>query len=234
VRDIRLFQIPEHACSYLEDQTASTVFIDPELPLDRGLISALSRIGFRRSGEHVYRPHCANCRACVPTRIIASAFKPSRGQRRILAKNQGLSMHIEMPSNSDEIYSLYAQYISVRHQDGDMYPPSRSQFESFLLAPAPTVRFISFRRGHKLLAVMVGDELDDGWSAVYSFFDPEEAGQSLGTYMILKLIEITARSDAGYVYLGYHIEDCNKMNYKLNFSPSEQLIDDRWITALRT
>lgn len=231
MRDIRLFQIPEHACSYLEGQTASTVFIDPELPLDRALISALSRIGFRRSGDHVYRPHCTACNACIPTRIIASAFEPNRSQRRVLAKNNNLSMRIEAPSDSDEIYSLYARYISERHQDGDMYPPTRAQFESFLLAPVPTVRFISFRRDHKLIGVMVGDELDDGWSAVYSFFDPGEARRSLGTFMILKLIELTRLRTDGYVYLGYHIEGCNKMNYKLNFSPSEQLIDDRWEKA---
>ena len=111
-------------------------------------------------------------------------------------------MEILKPLGTDEIYALYARYISGRHQDGDMYPPRREQFDSFLLGDIPTQRFLTFRLQHKLVAIMVADELDDGWSAVYSFFDPDLAARSLGTYMILRLIELSQQAALPYVYLG--------------------------------
>ena len=137
-------------------------------------------------------------------------------------------MEILQPLGTDEIYALYARYISRRHRDGDMYPPSREQFDSFLLGDIPTQRFLAFRLQHKLVAIMVADELDDGWSAVYSFFEPDLATRSLGTYMILRLIELSQQAALPYVYLGYYIKECSKMSYKLNFSPSQQYRHRKW------
>ena len=90
---LKVFTTHPHQCSYLPEQQATTLFIDPEAYLDRIIYSELADIGFRRSGPHVYRPHCENCNACIPARIDASQFKPSRRQRKIRNRNQDL--HVE-------------------------------------------------------------------------------------------------------------------------------------------
>ena len=108
-----------------------------------------------------------------------------------------------------------------------MYPPSREQFDSFLLSDVPTQRFLAFRLRHKLVAIMVADELDDGWSAVYSFLSLLSC-PLFGGFMILRLIELSQQRTLPYVYLGYYIKDCGKMNYKLNFSPCQQYRDKKW------
>ncbi|MDZ7825765.1 MAG: hypothetical protein U5R48_06975 [Gammaproteobacteria bacterium] len=121
---LRFFATPPHACSYLEDRRATTLFVDPAAEIDNDLYSSLSALGFRRSGRHVYRPHCEGCNACIPVRIPAAEFVPRRAQRRIRRRNADLEVRITEPRLTEENYALYARYIAARHADGDMYPPS--------------------------------------------------------------------------------------------------------------
>lgn len=225
---IPLFLTPELPCNYLPDRLARTAFVGAEVPMTAGLYAALMRQGFRRSGGHVYRPHCADCQACVPVRIPVADFQPDRSQRRNLRQNADLQVGWEPPVLTERHYELYERYISGRHADGEMYPPDRGQAAQFLLADWSASRLLTLSEGGRLLAVLVADLTDDGLSAVYSFFDPDEARRGLGVRAILALIEKAATAGLSYVYLGYYIADCRKMNYKAGFRPLEQFEAGQW------
>jgi arginyl-tRNA--protein-N-Asp/Glu arginylyltransferase len=232
LRDIKVYTTYPHTCSYLEDQEATTLFVDPRQPVDKALYSKLSLLGFRRSGDHIYRPHCANCKACIPARIPVCEFKSSRGQRRIWQRNQDLRIVSTDAINDEEAFDLYRRYISVRHTDGDMYPPEREQFEAFLSNVWDCTRYFRFYDKTKLIAVAVVDALEDGLSAIYTFFDPLETKRSLGVYAILWEVEKTLELGLGYLYLGYWIQNCQKMAYKSNYSPLQVYVKNQWATRL--
>ena len=226
---LKFYATQPHACSYLEEEQAVTLFLDPHEPIEEPTYSRLSELGFRRSGDHLYRPHCPQCKACIPARIPVDSFQPNRQQSRILKRNRDLELRRTRPRLTDEIYDLYSRYINARHADGDMYPPSRQQFQSFLVSSSPFCEFIEFREQDRLLAVAVTDRLSNGLSAVYTFFDPEQTRRSLGRFAILCQIEEARRDGLPAVYLGYWIRNCRKMNYKTEYRPLEMLISQRWV-----
>ncbi|WP_111643026.1 arginyltransferase [Marinimicrobium alkaliphilum] len=230
--NLKLYATQPHPCSYLEDEEATTIFVDPQAPMDKMLYSQLSQIGFRRSGGHLYRPHCAQCRACISCRVPVSAFVPSRSQRRCWRRNTDIEIRPVSDIQTDEHYSLYAEYIAERHRDGDMYPPSQSQYEAFLSSEWGTTGYLEFRLDGRLLGVAVFDQLNDGISAVYTFFDNHHPGRGLGVYGILAQIELARNMGLDYVYLGYWIKACDKMNYKTRYRPLELLINRRWTRLL--
>ncbi|MES2821848.1 MAG: arginyltransferase [Pseudomonadota bacterium] len=227
---LKFYATQPHPCSYLSDEQATTLFLDPSQPMDAQVYAELSEMGFRRSGDHLYRPHCQRCNACVPARIPIALFSPNRQQKRILKRNEALQVHAVRPAFSEEYYGLYVRYIEQRHADGDMYPPNREQFATFLVRDLPFSRFYEFRLDGRLLAVAVTDVLPNGLSAVYTFYEPGEERRSLGRYAILWQVSEAARLGLQAVYLGYWIKNCRKMNYKTQYRPIELLINQRWIT----
>lgn len=229
LKDVKLFTTQTHPCSYLPGEEARTLFIDPEHPVSTEFHTQLSEIGFRRSGAHMYRPHCSNCQHCVACRIVVDRFTPNKRYRRILKRNDDLEVEVVDSIDSEEYYQLYEGYINRRHKDGDMFPATREQFESFLIQQHESTVFYRVRNGEKLVAVMISDILSNGLSAVYTFYDVNEQKRSLGNYAILWQIEETRRRRLPFVYLGYWIRDCEKMNYKLQFRPIELLLNQRWI-----
>ncbi|HCA25949.1 MAG TPA: arginyltransferase [Pseudomonas sp.] len=226
---LKFYATHPHPCSYLPEERATTLFLDPQQPIDLDTYSHLSELGFRRSGDHLYRPHCKQCSACIPARIPAADFTPSSGQKRIIKRNRDLEVGELKPEATDEIYALYERYINARHADGDMFPPSREQFESFLAKDWSFCRFHAFREQGSLVAIAVTDHMRNGLSAVYTFFDPDQPRRSLGRYAILWQIEETRRLGLDAVYLGYWIKNCRKMNYKTEYRPLEMLVNQRWI-----
>ena len=215
------YPTPEHNCSYLEDRQAKSIFLSPDQALDEATYMQLTDMGFRRSGEHIYRPWCEGCGECKSVRVPINNFEVSKSQKRVLRRNRDLEVSFEMPSSSDEIYHLYASYINQRHSDGDMYPPSLEQFESFLCQgpAASNTRFICFRLEQKLLAVAVVDILPKGLSAIYTFFDPSYEVRSLGRLAVLWQIRWAQSQTMDFVYLGYWIKECQKMAYKAEYRP---------------
>ena len=153
--ELRFFTTPAHDCSYLDDKQAITLFVDPLARVDKNLYSDLSAVGFRRSGSHLYRPYCQGCSACIPVRVPVSRFSLKRRHRRVLKANGQLVMNRVPPATSDEYFDLYDRYIAARHNDGDMYPASKDQFESFLVQGRPEAAFYEFRDGDALVAVAV-------------------------------------------------------------------------------
>ncbi|MFN4291864.1 MAG: arginyltransferase [Permianibacter sp.] len=226
---IPLFLTPELPCNYLPGRLARTAFVGSTVPMTASLYAALMRQGFRRSGQHVYRPHCKGCQACIPVRIPVARFQPSRSQRRNRQRNSDLTVGWEAPLLTDRHFELYDRYISSRHQDGEMYPPDRRQAAQFLLADWSATRLLTLSQADRLLAVLVADLADDGLSAVYSFFDPDESRRGLGVYAIQALIDKAGSVGLPYVYLGYYVADCRKMNYKAEYQPLEQFVAGRWL-----
>lgn len=226
---LKLFATQPHPCSYLDNQEATTLFVDPEARVDRELYTQLSQLGFRRSGAHLYRPQCLRCQACISCRIPVSLFRPNRNQRRCWQKNQDLSLHLVTDIKTQEHYKLYSRYIEVRHQNGDMFPPSEEQYNAFLTSEWNLTHYIEFRHQQRLIGVAVCDHLNDGLSAVYTFYDPDEEHRSLGKFAILAQIEKARSLGLDYVYLGYWIKECEKMNYKIQYRPAELLINRRWM-----
>jgi leucyl-tRNA---protein transferase len=227
---LKVFATHPHTCSYLPEQQATTLFIDPAAPIDGPAYSQLSEMGFRRSGPHLYRPHCARCNACVPARIAVGRFQPNRQQRRIWQRNADLTVVDRTTLNGEKYYALYARYIEGRHRDGDMYPPTPQQFESFLTREWDLTHYYCFYQGTRLLAVAVVDVMNNGLSAIYTFYDPDEQKRSLGVYAVLWQIQHAKELGLPSVYLGYWIKQCRKMSYKINYRPVELLINGRWVT----
>lgn len=228
---LKLFTTHPHPCSYLPDQEATTLFIDPEADVDVSLYSRLSEYGFRRSGQHLYRPRCGRCQACIPMRIPVEQFTPNRRQRRCWRRNEDLDVQVLTSIDTDEHYQLYDTYIRQRHADGDMYPPSRQQYRDFLSAQWGATRYIEFRHNQRLLAVAVSDKLDHGLSAIYTFFDAAETARSLGMLAVLYQIEWAKELGLDQVYLGYWIKQCQKMRYKSDYRPFQLFINNTWVTA---
>lgn len=219
-------------CSYLPDKQ-ERLLIYAESGNQHALhYSQLIQVGFRRSGEQIYRPHCPTCNACESVRVPASTFQPSRSQKRILNKNRQFHIDVAFTPNSS-YYGLYERYICARHTDGSMYPPSEAQFENFILCQWKKPIFIEAYDGNKLIAVAVTDIIDDNiahhaLSALYTFFDPDYATHSLGTWMIMMQIEQARLLKHHFLYLGYFVEGCQKMTYKHQFHPYEQFIANKW------
>ena len=223
-----LFATPAHACSYLPEHDATTLFVDPDYPKDAGIYTLLSQNGFRRSGEHVYRPNCRQCEACVPVRVPVARFHPSRSQRRTLRANRDLDVSACAGRFDREHFDLYCRYQKGRHEGGGMDNPTPKQYREFLLSSWADTLLYEFRHGRRLLAIAVMDRLADGLSAVYTFFEPELAKRSLGTFCILWEIEQARRLGLDWLYLGYWIAESRKMAYKQEFLPQERFLDGRW------
>lgn len=218
-----------HPCPYLPGQLESRIFT--ELTAEGADIQyqALTRAGFRRSHRMAYRPVCPNCNACVPVRVLAPQFAPSRSQRRILRRNRDL-LERECPAKAtDEQYKLFVRYLRARHGDGPMARMSAADYRA-MVEETPVETYILEYRDPKggLVGACLVDRLSDGVSAVYSISEPDEAKRGLGNFMVIRLIERAQRRGLAYVYLGYWISDSAKMSYKDRFRPIEALGPDGW------
>jgi len=228
LKDLKLYTTTEHDCSYLPGKKAKTIFVDPEFIINKEFHTRLNEIGFRRSGAHLYRPHCEHCDQCIPSRVLVNEFKLGQRFRRVMNKNNDLIVNPINTIATDEHFNLYKEYINVRHNDGDMHPPSREQYQSFLLTGREDTLYLEMRHKEALVGVMICDRLLNALSAVFTFFDPTLEKRSLGTFAILWQIEVANRLQLSHLYLGYWIPDCQKMNYKSQFKPLELLLSGGW------
>lgn len=228
---LSFFITPPHDCPYLESEIARTIFLSPEIHTDQTLYTALINKGFRRSGEHIYRPHCGQCNACISVRLPVADFNPNKQQKRCLKKASRFITKVEPARFNQQHYQLFDKYISERHRDGDMYPTSPHQYKEFVLSNWIECNFLNFTEAssNKLIATCVYDVLKDGLSAVYTYFDPDYAKFSPGRLAILKLVEQAQQQKLPYVYLGYWIKNSTKMAYKGEYRPLECFINEQWV-----
>lgn len=216
-------------CPYVPGRVERKLFTRLAGPQAMEVNSNLSRAGFRRSHDIVYRPVCPGCNACVPVRIPVMEFEPDRAMRRIIRRNSDLWVAQQPARGTDELFRIFQSYQRVRHGDSDMSRMSAADFTAMIdEGQVDTHLFEARGPGNRLYGAVLADRLEDGFSAVYSFFDPAESRRSLGTLLILGLVEAARRSGLGYVYLGYWIGESRKMAYKARFRPLEILGRDGW------
>ena len=228
LKQFRFLITPEHPCSYLDDREATTLFVDPHEPMDKYKYTQLAQLGFRRSGEHVYRPHCAPCNECKLVRILVKDFERSRSQKRLARLNQEVTFKWLPAEFREDHFSLYRKYMQQRHTGSSMDDDDPMHFMHVMTANWCETRLGEFRLNNRLFAVAITDVLDNGLSAVYTFFDPDYSPASPGTWAILSQIEAARSESLDYVYLGYWIKSCQKMAYKIRFDASEIFDGHRW------
>jgi arginine-tRNA-protein transferase len=231
-------------CPYLPGREERKVFTHLVGERAPGLNDLLTHGGFRRSQSIAYRPACEGCRACISVRVIADAFRPTRSMRRIMARNADIVGEMRALVPTSEQYSVFRAYLDARHFDGGMADMTVLDYAMMVEDSHVKTRLVEYRRRGPdtavngrgtgpLLGVALTDVLSDGLSMVYSFFDPEANGRSLGTLMILDHIERARRLNLPYVYLGYWVEGSRKMDYKGRFLPQERLMPDAWMRVER-
>ena len=225
---LQFYATAPYPCSYLPDRAARSQVATPSHLIDAGVYSELVRMGFRRSGAFTYRPYCDRCQACVPVRVPIATFARSRTQRRVLRNHGGLQVTRRELGYDSEHYELYLRYQRSRHPGGGMDQDSREQYQHFLLHSNVATDLFEFRDGNRLQMVSLVDCLQDGLSSVYTFYDADLPGASLGTYSVLWQIERCRSLGLSYLYLGYWIEQSRKMAYKASFRPVQGLVAGRW------
>ncbi len=229
------YVLAEGPCPYLPGRRERKLITEmPGMSVDEATArySLLSRAGFRRSHQYAYRPACTGCSACVPVRVRAADFEAGASLKRVARANRDLDA-IERPAEpTEEQYGLFGRYIRARHGDGEMADMTALDYHGMVRHSRVETRMAEYRdAGGKLVAACLFDRLDRGLSAVYSFFDPELDGRSLGNYMVLWLIE-TARAEAlPYVYLGYWIADAPTLSYMARFRPLDALGETVWTSV---
>jgi arginine-tRNA-protein transferase len=204
------------------------------------LNNILTQGGFRRSQSIAYRPACEGCRACISVRVVAKDFRPSQSMRRIMRRNADIKGDMRIAVPTSEQYAIFRAYLDSRHRDGGMADMTVLDYAMMVEDSHIETRIIEYRRkdprapsgkraAGELVAIALTDVLGDGLSMVYSFFEPDEATRSLGTYMVLDHIARARSMGLAYVYLGYWVRGSRKMDYKGRFLPQERLMPEGWL-----
>ena len=226
---LKFYKTPQTTCPYLPNKKEQLIFthlndLDSDITHD-----FMAKSGFRRSHGIIYKPDCENCNECKPVRISAKEFQFSKKYLRILNKNSEINSNEVKLVGTNEQYSLFKKYQNNRHKNGNMSLMELNEYKSMVEESPVNTILLEYRNNDgELLAASLTDQLFDGYSMVYTFYDPKEKNKSLGNFMILDHINRARKKALSYIYLGYYIKDCSKMSYKKNFKPLEILHNKTW------
>jgi arginyl-tRNA--protein-N-Asp/Glu arginylyltransferase len=222
-------------CPYLPGRMERKLFTALQGEQAERLNDTLSKQGFRRSQNVLYRPTCAECSACMSARIRVADFEPSRTQKRVLRRNTDISRAVASPWATEEHFALFRRYLDRRHATGGMADMDMFEFAAMIEETPIRSRLVEYTRpaeegetGAPLVATCLTDVLDDGLSLVYSFYDPDLPERSLGTHVILDHVELARSAGLPFVYLGYWVPGSPKMGYKASFAALEVFKAGSW------
>jgi len=232
----RFFVTSPSPCPYLPGREERKIFTRLTGDNPAMLNDVLADMGFRRSQNIAYRPACEGCRACISVRVPVADFTPGKNLARIAKRNEDIRAGFGGTTATIEQYHLLRRYLHARHGDGGMATMDAFDYQMMLEDSPVTTYIIEFRQPEhpeadddgRLLGACITDISHDGLSMVYSFYDPQEQRRSLGTYMILRHIELAREMELSYVYLGYWIQGSRKMDYKARFRPLQMLGPNGW------
>lgn len=233
LQKLQFYVTTPYACGYLPKQLAQSLIATPQNLIDATVYSGLIQQGFRRSGKFAYRPHCERCTACISVRIPVAEFKPSRSQQRAFKRHANLQSRVLDVGFDSAHFALYQRYQQHRHADSldhsNVHSDEVTQYQQFLCQTNIDSIMVEFRDAEDVLKIVsVIDLVSDGLSAVYTFYDPDDQA-SYGTYSIVWQINWAAQLGLPYLYLGYWIQDSQKMAYKARFQPQQRRINDVWV-----
>jgi arginine-tRNA-protein transferase len=232
---LQFYVTTPYKCGYLPNKLAQSLIAAPHHLVDANIYNGLIQQGFRRSGKFAYRPHCENCCACIPVRIVLNEFAPKRSQKRAYKQHADLTARIMPVSYNQSHFQLYSRYQALRHADTELVDQAETkddaeQYRQFLCESNVESLMVEFRDAkNQVKIVSVIDVVHDGVSAVYTFYDALEPKASYGTYSIIWLTDWAKKLNLPYLYLGYWIEASKKMSYKQAFMPQERLVDGEWV-----
>ena len=224
---LRMRMTRANPCAYIEGNVEQRLAVD--LTSQPEAHDQLASAGFRRVENWAYKPVCQKCQACMPIRIDCVNFRQGRNLSRIYKSNQDLTRTISTKQVTQDHYILFQEYLTRRHEDGQMAAMSYQEFTNMIHNSPIETFLVEYRDvAGELIACIMVDMQEDGLSAVYSFFDPLSTNRSLGTFMILDLIEMVKELGKSYLYLGFYIAQSRKMAYKARFSPAEIYQHGKW------
>ena len=216
-------------CPYIDGQMERKLFTHMTGDKANEINNNLTHAGFRRSQTIAYRPACDDCNACRSVRVDVAGFEPSKSFKRILKANADLTAHIKPPQSTREQFDLLRLYLTSRHAEGGMADMSPNDFMAMVEETAIETRLVEYRDAQdRLVACLIRDTMQDGYSLVYSFYDPTLEKRSLGSFIILQQLMAAKEQNKPHLYLGYLIEQCSKMSYKKRFTPLHILSGDGW------
>ncbi len=234
----RFYLTAPSPCPYLQGREERKMFTHLSGNRAQGLHQLLADNGFRRSQNLVYRPNCRDCSACMSARVCVKNFTARKRHKRIIRANRDVVAKVGHPQATDEQYEIFSRYLKARHEGGGMTNMSEEDYQDMIEDTAVDTSVVEYRlkaekgdeNAGRLLAVCLTDNMADGYSMVYSFFDPEMSRRSPGSFLILDHIERARTNGLAYVYLGYLVEKSAKMSYKSEFRPLQvQYMDRGWL-----
>ena len=231
LEDVQFYITTKYSCGYINGQDAQSLVATPYKNINGQNYNSLLSRGFRRSGQYVYKPNCKNCSACIPIRILASSYIVSRSQKRLKKYLNKLSVKILPLTFNEEHYNLYVDYQNNRHRNNSENEDDIADYNDFLIKSNVNSKLVEFRLNNQLKMVTIIDIINDGISAVYTFYDCNDQKLSLGTMSIIWLLNLCDKENLSFLYLGYWIYESQKMKYKTNFKPYELMIEGVWQEA---